>query len=472
MVLLSCQAVQLANLVNSADSVGRITRYLPIWSYLEQQTTLNSIRGLYRNHSGDTEAIMQKLSLAIAVTSLLMAAGCAQQRTTMQQEGAEHIVVSKDPAPAGAELLQTITAVDGSGCRGFGHVGVRPLVEIDLRNQAFALGGDYVQIVEARKPGSDAAGPCLSNGYQLQGQVYRVPGTRNLAQRLAQEGPPVFASQGTQYEEPGFQPRAVKPREMRSQDDRERMLPGEENWPHRNAARYVSVYSEEGQRIVRGLDGRMTREAVRVIPADQAPKRVELPASAVRRVESAPSAGSAPAAAVSSPAVAAPVAPRMLEPVVSTPKVAVEAPAVVAPAPVVPEKPVVAAPAVVARPAVTAPAPVVAAPAPVVRPVVLPPAPRAVTSIEPPSMSSGSPIGMPRPDVDAARMPLPQLAADDLPPAGVRQVTLSPASKPASHVSAGTLPREERDRMLEELARDNSLSYDEYQRRYREIMAQ
>ena len=72
-------------------------------------------------------------------------------------------------------------------------------------------------------------------------------------------------------------------------------------------------------------------------------------------------------------------------------------------------------------------------------------------------------------------MPVPQSlqssASMPVPAPGVRQVTLSP-DRPAGAVAAApaALTREERDRQLEELARDTSLSYQEYQRRYREIM--
>ncbi len=408
---------------------------------------------------------MYRLSHAIAVASLLMAAGCAKHPVTSLQKGAEHIVVSSEGAGPRAELLGTVEGVDGDGCRGFGRLGVDALAEMDLRNKAAAMGGDFVQVTSTRLPGV-VDGACRTNTYVITGSVYRIPGTLTLEQRLARGGPLVLPPQEGVRDEPNFQPAAIKPRELRKPADRERVFEHEDDWKERELSRYVSVYSDEGRSIIAGEPRKpapVTEQITPDMPAGRvtspppAPRPLNLPASSKGlKVIVTPRPLSETAAVAPAPAPVAEPTPAVIAAPAPAPVPAVAPVAAFEPAPA-------SAPAVVAAPVM--PAPVVRASA--AEPVVLPPPPSPVTTV------AVAPAAMPV--IEPQPMPVPQSlqssASMPVPAPGVRQVTLSP-DRPAGAVAAApaALTREERDRQLEELARDTSLSYQEYQRRYREIM--
>lgn len=368
---------------------------------------------------------MQRLSLAIAITSALLASGCARQQTTVLQAGAEHVSMGANPAVAGAEYIGVVSASDGNGCRGHGRMGIQALAEIELRNKALAMGGDYVQITHTTQPGMNAEEVCKDNVYLLQGSVFRLPASRD-AKAVAQ-GPLVLQPQEIAPNEPTAQPPAVKPREMRQIADRERVLPGEENWTRRRVARYVSTYSDEGRDIVakRGRE-QASRDPV-VSPSPMAAVPVVTPAAAP--VVSAPAAVPAvaavtPAASTSVPTPAA----------VAVPKITQESPppAVVSTTPPRKQEAVIRLDAAQEQ------------------------------SLLPPPGS----LRMPVPTLDSQPAGGVIMAASD---PSLRQVTLKPRDTAAGKPAAG-LSKEERDRRLEELGRDDNLSYEEYQRRYREIM--
>ena len=96
-------------------------------------------------------------------------AGCAPATVA---KSADPIRVEKEEPPAGATLLQTLTAVDGQGC---GITGTRGSYEgaiRKLRAQAKAAGANYVQITSVKEPYAEHQ--CTRAVFTVVGSAYRV----------------------------------------------------------------------------------------------------------------------------------------------------------------------------------------------------------------------------------------------------------------------------------------------------------
>lgn len=81
-----------------------------------------------------------------------------------------------DPGP-GYEYVGEVSGVSGNGCGMYGTEGSFAESAKALRNEAYALGADYVQIMAQTKPGlqGSAEAGCYRNKYQIDGTAYKAP---------------------------------------------------------------------------------------------------------------------------------------------------------------------------------------------------------------------------------------------------------------------------------------------------------
>ncbi|GLS90372.1 hypothetical protein GCM10007916_14390 [Psychromonas marina] len=98
--------------------------------------------------------------------------GCATAPKLTTIKAAESIKVTTFSPPSGYEFVAPITVVDGTGCGSFGYRGTYERAEIILRNKAYSLGADYVQINTVREPYLNYP-DCFVNTYQIQGATYK-----------------------------------------------------------------------------------------------------------------------------------------------------------------------------------------------------------------------------------------------------------------------------------------------------------
>src|SRR5688500_5566529 len=82
------------------------------------------------------------------------------------------IRVEKEAPPAGATLLETLTAVDGKGCGISGTRGSYEGAIKKLRARAKAAGADYVQITSVKEPYAERQ--CTRAVYTVVGSAYRI----------------------------------------------------------------------------------------------------------------------------------------------------------------------------------------------------------------------------------------------------------------------------------------------------------
>jgi hypothetical protein len=98
-----------------------------------------------------------------------LASACAPPTVA---KSVDPIRVEKDAPPAGATLLQTLTAVDGQGCGISGTRGTYEGAIEKLRARAKAAGADYVQITSVKEPYAEHQ--CTRAVYTVVGSAYRV----------------------------------------------------------------------------------------------------------------------------------------------------------------------------------------------------------------------------------------------------------------------------------------------------------
>lgn len=113
-----------------------------------------------------------KASSSVVLVLLLSAwlAGCAGNVPAAQVEGA--IPVDRAPPPAGARVLRELKAVDGHGCGIFGTLGTYEGAVALLREQARALGADYVRVTDVKEPA--ATHECVEKAFTVIGVAYAL----------------------------------------------------------------------------------------------------------------------------------------------------------------------------------------------------------------------------------------------------------------------------------------------------------
>ncbi len=116
---------------------------------------------------------MKRSSIVTAVLLIGGLGGCATvpppERLT--PEGAAVRVGTA--APRGARDVGLVEGADGSrGCGALRPEGTLEQAYIRLKNQAAALGADYVQVLTIIRPHFD--GQCVTREYRVSGMAYRV----------------------------------------------------------------------------------------------------------------------------------------------------------------------------------------------------------------------------------------------------------------------------------------------------------
>lgn len=82
--------------------------------------------------------------MAIVVTGLLLASFSTPPPKLIS--GAETVRVGKSDPDASHQYVGEITAIDGNDCGAYGRRGTYQGAITNLRNQAYTMGADYVQI--------------------------------------------------------------------------------------------------------------------------------------------------------------------------------------------------------------------------------------------------------------------------------------------------------------------------------------
>lgn len=110
-----------------------------------------------------------QLIIPLLLLTALMA-GCAGPAVVLSQGGSAVKVGKSDPADNYKEI-GPITATDGEGCGGFGYRGTYDRAVTLLKNRAYQMGGDYVQIFTMQEPHSTYG--CFVNTYTISGTLFK-----------------------------------------------------------------------------------------------------------------------------------------------------------------------------------------------------------------------------------------------------------------------------------------------------------
>lgn len=113
----------------------------------------------------------------LALTTALLLGSCSAIKV---KPGAERILVSKNPAPAGCKYLGTVVGSQGNAFTG-GWTSNKNLSEgamNELKNKAFDLGANYVQI-ETDRSGNTMSGSMFNGSGSMSGHQTDVTMTGN-----------------------------------------------------------------------------------------------------------------------------------------------------------------------------------------------------------------------------------------------------------------------------------------------------
>jgi len=123
----------------------------------------------------------------------LALAGCATP--TPEPQTPDAIRVELVAPPPGAKKLRELKAVDGHGCGIFGMLGTYDGAVAKLREQARALGADYLYVTDVKEPA--ATHECVEKEFTVSGVAYAVraeTGTPPPAPAAAAAVPPSAAT--------------------------------------------------------------------------------------------------------------------------------------------------------------------------------------------------------------------------------------------------------------------------------------
>lgn len=111
-----------------------------------------------------------KMLRVVLPTICLFLVGCAGPEIKLSSGAASVKIAKSDPADNYKEI-GPITASDGSGCGMFGYLGTYDRAVITLKNIAYRLGGDIVQIFTMKEP--HLRGECFDNTYTISGTLFK-----------------------------------------------------------------------------------------------------------------------------------------------------------------------------------------------------------------------------------------------------------------------------------------------------------
>ncbi|TRZ89904.1 MAG: hypothetical protein D4R88_04580 [Methanosarcinales archaeon] len=113
---------------------------------------------------------MNKVNFLLLVFSLFVLGGCAAPQVRLTA-GAEVVRVAKADPPDNYEDIGPVSGFDGEGCGGFGYLGTYERAITNIKNRAYSLGADYVQIFTITEP--HYRPNCFDNEYKLSGTAYK-----------------------------------------------------------------------------------------------------------------------------------------------------------------------------------------------------------------------------------------------------------------------------------------------------------
>lgn len=110
------------------------------------------------------------LRFVIAGVMIVVLQGCAS-KAVIPIDGTDRVKVVKSDPPSNYKMIAPITATDGSGCGAFGSVGSYNNAVMLIKNIAYQMGGDYVQIYTMEAPYFRPG--CRVNTYTISGTLYK-----------------------------------------------------------------------------------------------------------------------------------------------------------------------------------------------------------------------------------------------------------------------------------------------------------
>jgi len=101
----------------------------------------------------------------------ILTVGCARTPLLLSPDASDVRTGKADPI-GNARELGPVTATDGSGCGLYGYRGTYERAYIQLKNNAAALGANYVQIYSISEP--HLSGGCFVNVFSISGMAYKI----------------------------------------------------------------------------------------------------------------------------------------------------------------------------------------------------------------------------------------------------------------------------------------------------------
>ncbi len=97
--------------------------------------------------------------------------GCVTVPDVQLRDEASIVKVAKSDPAGNYKELGPISASDGDGCGGFGYQGSYERAVILLKNRAYEMGGDFVQIYSMIEP--HLLPGCFVNQYTINGTLFK-----------------------------------------------------------------------------------------------------------------------------------------------------------------------------------------------------------------------------------------------------------------------------------------------------------
>ena len=113
---------------------------------------------------------MRNILTLVLSTFVVALSGCTVS-TEALVAGAEDIRVGQNDPETDMVEVGPISATSGNGCGSLGQMGSYEGAYNALKNRAFAMGADYVQILGQSSPTNSSG--CRGNTYSISGIAYR-----------------------------------------------------------------------------------------------------------------------------------------------------------------------------------------------------------------------------------------------------------------------------------------------------------
>lgn len=128
------------------------------------------ISGMLPNYSWNSlEELKVRLILTLVGSFILTA--CAAGQPFQLDPNADRVRIGKSDPPDNFTELGPVTGTNGTGCGAIGQRGTYEGAVTNLKNAAYRMGADYVQIMTISEP--HLAGDCFRNAYIISGSAYK-----------------------------------------------------------------------------------------------------------------------------------------------------------------------------------------------------------------------------------------------------------------------------------------------------------